>query len=42
LEATALELDAPERPLAATMRSASDEIELIRFTVSHGDWPQAL
>jgi hypothetical protein len=42
LDATALELDAPERPLAETMRNASNEIELIRFTVPREDWPRAL
>jgi hypothetical protein len=42
LDATALELDAPERPLAETMRNGSNEIESIRFTVSRQDWPSAL
>ena len=42
LDATALELDAPDRPLAETMRDASSEIESIRFGVSEEDWPSAL
>jgi hypothetical protein len=42
LDATARELDSPERSLAQTMREASSEIELVRFTVSRDLWSSAL